>query len=285
MQPDKPPPGHLSHSSRETLERCAKSWFLKYMTKAPRRPALWAAGGSAVHEVAEYYDRALLRGDSKSFDLTTTWPIFFGGRLEEMRRKDSNENNWNRSPSEPIEVWNTNGPAFVRSYIEWRKRSPYEIWTTPDGNPAIELDTSGMLPGCPVEIKGYVDRIFRDPVLDQLIIVDLKTGKRPPKGPEQFAAYAALVKAKYGVQCDIGAPFMNRKGTLGKPYALAEYTPEVVGAAFGEVWDTIQAGEFPADGFPQNCFVCDVGASCAANNGPLAALYDPDHPANEKIPF
>jgi hypothetical protein len=58
-----------------------------------------------------------------------------------------------------------------------------------------------------------------------------------------------------------------------------------VGAAFGEVWDTIQAGEFPANGFPSACWVCDVGASCAANNGPLAHLHDPDHPANERIPF
>jgi len=276
---------HLSHSSRESLERCAKAWFLKYMTEAPRRPALWSAGGSAVHEATEQYDRMALMGQESAFNVGFAWERLFSALLDKARKAEPNENVWARSPSEPIEVWNVNGPAFVRAYLDWRKRSPYEIWTTPDNLPAIELDVSGMLPGCPVEIKGYVDRIFRDPVLDKLIIVDLKTGKRPPKGPEQFAAYAALVKVKYGVQCDIGVPFMNRKGTLGKPYELAEYTPEAVGAAFGEVWDTIQAGEFPANGFPSACFVCDVGASCAANNGPLAAQFDPSHPANEVIPF
>lgn len=276
---------HLSHSSRESLERCAKAWFLKYMTEAPRRPALWSAGGSAVHEATEQYDRMALMGQENAFNVGFAWERLFDVQLDKARKAEPNENVWARSPSEPIEVWNTNGPAFVRAYIDWRKRSPYEIWTTPDNLPAIELDVSGRLPGCPVEIKGYVDRIFRDPVLDKLIIVDLKTGKRPPKGPEQFAAYAALVKVKYGVQCDIGVPFMNRKGTLGKPYELAEYTPEAVGAVFGEVWERIQAGEFPANGFPSACFVCDVGASCAANNGPLAAQFDPDHPANEVIPF
>jgi len=276
---------HLSHSSRESLERCAKAWFLKYMTEAPRRPALWSAGGSAVHEATEQYDRMALMGQESAFNVGFAWERLFSALLDKARKAEPNENVWARSPSEPNEVWNVNGPAFVRAYLDWRKRSPYEIWTTPDNLPAIELDVSGMLPGCPVEIKGYVDRIFRDPVLDKLIIVDLKTGKRPPKGPEQFAAYAALVKVKYGVQCDIGVPFMNRKGTLGKPYELAEYTPEAVGAAFGEVWDTIQAGEFPANGFPSACFVCDVGASCAANNGPLAAQFDPSHPANEVIPF
>ena len=279
---------HLSHSSRESLERCAKAWFLKYMTEAPRRPALWSAGGSAVHEVTETWDRVHFEiGDPDwgARQVQSLWTVSFGEFLDKARKAEPNENVWARSPSEPIEVWNTNGPAFVRAYIDWRKRSPYEIWTTPDNLPAIELDVSGRLPGCPVEIKGYVDRIFRDPVLDKLIIVDLKTGKRPPKGPEQFAAYAALIKVKYGVQCDIGVPFMNRKGTLGKPYELAEYTPEAVGAVFGEVWERIQAGDFPANGFPSACFVCDVGASCAANNGPLAAQFDPDHPANERIPF
>lgn len=283
MQPDQIK--HLSHSSRESLDRCAKAFFLKYLTPAPRRPALWSAGGSAVHEATEHYDKMALNGVESAFNVGSIWERYFALQLDTARQAEPNEYNWGRSPSEPIEVWNRNGPAFVQAYIDWRKRSPYEIWTTPDNLPAVELDVSGTLPGCPVPIKGYVDRIFHDPVLDRLIIVDLKTGKRPPKGPEQFAVYGALVKAKYGVQADLGTPFMNRRATLGRVYELAEYTPESVGAAFGAVWDQIQAGEFPATGFPGNCFVCDVGASCYANNGPLARLYDPAHPEREEPPF
>lgn len=289
-KPPRKPVGHLSHSSRETLQRCAKSWFLRYMTPAPRRPALWSAGGSAVHEVTEAYDRDQIDKPLGGFEWTDKivrqeWRRCFEEQLDKARKTDPNEWNWNRSPSEGIETWNTNGPAFVQAYIDWRKRSPYTIWTTPDNLPAIELDVSGMLPGCPVEIKGYVDRIFHDPVFDRLIIVDLKTGKRAPKGPEQFAAYGALVKAKYGVQADLGVAFMNRKATLGKPYDLTEYTPEAVGAAFGETWEQIQAGQFPANGFPSMCFPCDMIASCAAKNGPLASRYDPDHPDYSWPPF
>jgi putative RecB family exonuclease len=276
---------HLSHSSKESLERCAKAFYLRYMTDAPRRPALWSAGGSAVHEATEKYDTMALVGQERAFHVGSVWERLFALQLDKAYAAEPNEWNWGRAPSEPIEVWNMNGPAFVQAWIDWRERSPYELWTTPDGQPAIELDVSGRLPGCPVEIKGYVDRIFRDPVFDKLIIVDLKTGKRPPKGPEQFAVYGALVKAKYGVQADLGVPFMNRKATLGKPYELAEFTPEAVGKVFGETWDKIQAGEFPANGFPGACFVCDLGASCFVNNGPLAHLHDPDHPANEPIPF
>lgn len=277
-------PKHFSHSARETLERCAKSYFLKYLTPAPRTPALWLAGGSAVHEATEAYDRWDL--DDRPFDLTSHWEIFFGDQLDKLYKAEPNQFSWRRSQSEPIEVWNQMGPEFVRSYIGWRERSPYEIWTTPDGVPAIELDVSGFLPGCPVEIKGYVDRIFRDPVFDRLINVDLKTGKRPPKDAMQFGTYAALMEVKYGVKTDLGVPFMNRRATLGKPYELTEFTPEFVGEIFGKAWAQIQAGDFPATGIANGaCFICDVASSCHAKGGPHARLYDPSHPEREEIPF
>lgn len=278
------PPAHFSHSSRETLSRCAKSWFLKYMTPAPRRPALWLAGGSAVHEVTELYDLGQLDKPGVGFKLAAAWQDKFNYQLTKLRIADPNEYNWRRSQTEPIEAWNVIGPQFVQSYIDWRQRSPYTIWTTPDNLPAIELDVSGHLPGCPVEIKGYVDRIFHDPVFDQLIIVDLKTSKRPPKSPDQFAAYAALVSVKYGVVPALGAPFMNRLGTPGTPYPLPGYTPEVVGEVFGEAWKAIEQGEFPATP-GEACWLCDVSSSCAAKSGPLAHIYDPDSPLYEWPPY
>lgn len=289
----RPPSGpvrHLSHSARETLLRCGKSFFLARIARAPKRPALWSAGGSAVHEVTEEWDR-LDAPDRATFDVDAAWKAAFGRQLAEARRREPNENIWGRSPSEPIEVWDRLGPALVRVYIDWRERSPWKIWITPDGQPAIELDVSGMLPGCPVEIQGYVDRVFHDPVFDRLAIVDLKTGKRPPKTADQFGTYGALLKAKYGVDAPIGVPFMNRKATLGTPYDLAEYTPEAVGETFGEAWKQIQAGKWEANGFPGACFICDVQSACHVKNGPLARIFDPDHPEHpdhpglEPVPF
>lgn len=275
------PPDHISHSARETLLRCAKSYFLSRMTSAPKRPALWLAGGSAVHEVTEEYDRW---DEDRPFDVLSYWEILFGEQLDKLREAEPNEWNWRRSQSEPIERWNQLGPQFVQAYIDWRERSPYEIWTTPDGVPAIELDVSGYLPGCPVEIKAYLDRVFHDPVFDQLIIVDLKTSKRPPKNSDQFATYAALLAAKYGVAPQLGAPFMNRKASLGTPYPLLGFTPEVVGEMYGEAWAQIERGDFTASP-GEACYLCDMSASCAAKNGPLAHLYDPDSPGYETPPF
>jgi putative RecB family exonuclease len=266
------------------LARCAKAYFLSRIAKAPARPALWLAGGSAVHEVTEKYDRMAVNCTEQAFHVGGVWERYFECQLAELREKEPNENTWRWSKTEPIPAWNQMGPEFVRSYIAWRKRSPWEIWTTPDGQPAIELDVSGRLPGCPVEIKGFVDRVFHDPVFDRLVVLDLKTGKRPPKTADQFGTYRALLEVKYGIKCDLGVAFMNRQATVGKPFELAEYTPTYVGKVFAEAWEQIERGDFPANGFPNDCFICDMSASCHMKNGPLAHLYDPDSPGYP-IPF
>lgn len=220
-------------------------------------------------------------------DPDSLWSAYFDKQLTEMRQREPNENAWRQSKTEPIPAWNTIGPQFVQSYIDWRQRAPWQIWTTPDGQPAIELDVSGFLPGCPVEIKAYLDRVFHDPVFDQLWIVDLKSGKRTPKTGAQFETYAALLKAKYGVEVRHGTAFMNRQGTPSKPFDLSKATPETVGEVYGKAWEQIQKGDFPANGFDRECFICDVSAACYAKNGPLAAQYDPAHPEHpsNKPPF
>lgn len=280
-------PQHLSHSSRETLQRCAKSYFLSRLTDAPKRPALWLAGGSAVHETTEHYDLMSIVGseDVSKASIRQIWETYFEKQIFEAREREPNENKWARSQAEPIDVWHRQGLEFVRAYIDWRERSPWEIWTTPDDEPAIELDVSGMLPGCPVEIKAYLDRVFWDPVFKKHHILDLKTGKKPPKTGDQFGTYRALTAVKYGTEVDSGVPFMNRKAGLGKPFDLAEYTPEFVGDVFGKAWEEIQeyarTGVWPAN--TSDCFLCEVSASCAAVGGPLAAQFDPASPGY--IPF
>jgi putative RecB family exonuclease len=254
------------------------------MTDAPQRPALWLAGGSAVHEVTEVWDLLKVADPDHVWELdelTSVWDAAFDLQLAEAREREPNENAWRSSKTEPVEVWRRMGLQFVQSWIDWRERSPWKVWETPHGEPAIELEVSGFLPGCPVEIKAFVDRIFVDPVFgDALWDVDLKSGKKAPTSPSQFETYTALMEVKYGVRVANGVHFLNRKGGLGKPFDLSEVTPEAVGKVYGEAWAQIEkyaaAGEFPANGYPGECFpLCDVSAACAAQNGPLAPRYDP----------
>lgn len=272
-------PTHTSHSAKETLERCAKSYYLGRIAGAPKRPAIWSAGGSAVHETTEAYDLHAMTGHPEAFTerLEAVWDAIFDEQIAKVRAAEPNESTWRRSQNEDATVWRSIGLGFVREYIDWRERANWEIWEAPDGQAAIELDVSGRLPGCSVEIKAYLDRVFYDPTFNKHWILDLKTGRKPPATPAQFETYAALLQVKYGLKAD-GVAFMNRRGALGKPWDLSQVTPKTVGAVYGEAWKRVQSGDFPADGFPSSCFICDVQSACVKQNGPLAHFYDPDHP-------
>lgn len=111
-------PSHLSHSSRETLLRCAKSYFLSRIAKAPSRPALWLAGGSAVHEVTEAYDHWSAKPWSDAFNVELAWGTAFEEQLAAIREKEPNENAWRWSKTEPTPVWRTMGLQFVQAYID-----------------------------------------------------------------------------------------------------------------------------------------------------------------------
>lgn len=264
-------PKHLSYSSKDSLERCAKMYFLGRIAKAPQRPALWLAGGSAVHLVTEMWDL------DQSTDVGSAWQRVFDDQLQHLRELDANPARW-RQTKQGVEEWRRDGLDYVNAWIAWRRRSPWTIWVTPDGRPGIELDVSAMLPGCEIEVAGYVDRVFHDPILDRLYIVDIKTGTRKPDSPAQFGTYAALMAAKYDVKINWGAAFMNRKGELAAPFDLTKYTPEYVGMTYQRAWQQVKTGGFnPHIG--DYCFLCDVQDACYANGGMLSERFDPDDPA------
>lgn len=277
---------HISYSGRTTYETCSKQYDLNYVMGAPRKGAVWFVGGSAVHAATEAWDRAQVRGES--IDLPEVWRTVFNEELDRARETDPDVHNWRKAGTkaanpqgEDLPHWfAVLGPQLIQSYIAWRKRSAWEIWVTPDGEPAIELDIGGTLPGMNgVKFKGFIDRVFWDGVLQQFHVVDLKTGSRKPENGLQMGTYGAALTHRYNITVPYGSAFMNRRGILAEAWDLSLYTPEYVGRHFGMIYQAIQAGLFvPKIG--RHCGMCDVSAACYANLGPLAAGYDRDHPDN-----
>lgn len=282
----KPPEGgigHISYSGLSTGLECLKRFQLTRIAQAPQLPAWWFAGGTAVHAVTEDYDRALFEAGTagRAFawdrrDILNAWEKHFEAEIEKLKKKEPDDTKW-RAGKEKYKEWNVSGPEQVQNYIEWRRRSPYEIWITPDGTPAIELDISGYLPGCGLEILAYLDRVFIDPFLQCMAVVDLKSGKTKPTSGLQFGVYSARIQEKYGEHPVWGAALMTREGQLHKPYSLGKYSPEYVGKQLGHLERIVAARAFPAN-VGGGCWNCDVSASCFAQDGPLAERYDPDHP-------
>lgn len=158
--------------------------------------------------------------------------------------------------------WLSEGPTMVHNYYNWRMQNPnLEVWRTPDGTPGIELDMNVTIAGN-VIVKGKIDRVFQDKNTEQLIIVDLKTGK-PPASGLQLAVYRLALDAQFGVAPDYGSYWMGRTGTLDKVWNLNEYPIKMVSRWLRDTKKAIDMGVFiPHTGIL--CDYCGVRKHCYA---------------------
>lgn len=165
----------------------------------------------------------------------------------------------------------TTGPLCINNWIDFVS-GPFEVHE-------IEMDVTGYLPGCPVPIKGFIDRVgLHDDHGD--LIVDVKNGKTKPKDTFQLETYNALYKVAGYNAPNKGAYFMGREGRIiGKPADLV-MTPEEVGAIYGKVYQEMVQAEMK-DRYPArkefNCKWCSQQDNCLAYLGETkqAKKFDP----------
>ena len=161
--------------------------------------------------------------------------------------------------------WMAEGPAMVHNWYNWRMTNPnLDIWTTPDGLPAVELGINVLLPGG-VILKAYIDRIMVDVDTQETIIVDLKTGQ-PPKSGLQLAVYRLALQQQYGIAPKFGAYWMSRGGTLDTVYDLTFYGDDMVARWMRDVKKSIDQQLFVPN-MTMMCNSCGVKESCYAYSG------------------
>lgn len=172
------------------------------------------------------------------------------------------------------EWWHDNGPGLVNNWIEWRKTTRWDIWETPEGNPAVELELNVTLPG-DIPVKMFIDRVFVLPS-GQSAVVDLKTG-RLPETPEQPGLYATGIELQWGAayRPQWGFFWDAQKGTHGQPLSLDRYTPGFFAEMYRAAINGINAGAFLPS--PANACKnwCGVSRYCHAVGGPEAVGVDP----------
>jgi len=167
--------------------------------------------------------------------------------------------------------WKAEGPNMVHNYYNWRKQNPqFQIWHTPQGVPAIELEANISLEDGTI-LKAHIDRVFQD---DQgnTIIVDLKTGK-PPTSGLQLAVYRLALENTFGFSPKWGAYWMGREGTLTSVFDLDQYPISMVSRWLRDARKIIEAGIF----IPNTtafCNSCGVKDACYTKN--LNTPYRPN---------
>lgn len=174
--------------------------------------------------------------------------------------------------------WQAKGPGFVKSWVTWRDNSGLDIWTTPEGEPAIELKVWAERGES--ELLCYIDRIMVD-AEGNLYIVDLKTGSQTPAWPQQLALNNLALGYQYGVQAQYGGFWSARKGGIvgnietGDGFAdLRIYDDEWL-------WDQVDKAREIRDRqlfVPQPTMLCKsacgVARFCKAMAGPLSITLD-----------
>lgn len=186
--------------------------------------------------------------------------------------------------------WKLHGPDMVQTWIDWRHDSGWGIWSTPDGQAAIELEIVAKCPTsscihapdgndcdeCYIPVKMIIDRVM---VTDakELIIVDLKSGSRTPDSDLQLAFYRYGIYQTYGIDVKWGTYFMNRKGVAVDPFPLERYSPDLMERMFRKFRFAIDQEIFLPHPSAK-CRACSVNKYCAIFGGSLSDR-DPDNVA------
>lgn len=165
---------------------------------------------------------------------------------------------------------------MVQRWLDWRKKTPWEIWVAPDGQWAREMEVTEPIGG--ELFKSFVDVVFAtDGDNGRPIVVDIKTGARPQSDNLQLGIYKCGIEAKFpGVRVFGGSYWDARKGELTGVVSLDQFTPQYVATLARRRKLAHAAGLFIPNVGPM-CKSCSVGRFCAINGGSEAAKFDPDY--------
>jgi putative RecB family exonuclease len=268
---------HFSHSSIEDIRSCSLKFFLRKIEKVDQRPGWSLIGGNAVHKVTEAIDKQDfgLPVPPEELDFDLVFSLLLQKALDETDRKvkpsdfyASGRRSKEWPDKENEKWWRQNGPLMVQRWVNFKKVSPWEIWLTPQGEPAIELGMLADIDGTP--IKMFTDLIMEVPN-NGLAVVDKKTGSRVPKYPIQLAIYGEGMAQTFGEECrpQWGAYWMGRTGELTPPVDLNLYYPHLLPQVRSA--RRIVALDLWLPNPSDLCGSCSVNASCYAYN-PVSTL-------------
>ncbi|MFF4529246.1 PD-(D/E)XK nuclease family protein [Streptomyces sp. NPDC001407] len=247
-----------SVSQHTTLAQCSEAHRLARVEKVPQREAAWFHHGTAVHSAIEEYERS-----GRSMDVEAAVGVFersYDALVEEAQARQPDYGMWmaggRTKPQTDIRNRRKAGADQVRSYLDWAEDDDSSIWTTPDGQKALELPFDIDLYG--VRVKGFIDQVVEDPYLG-LVVRDIKTGTT--KAVIQLATYRVALEMTYGVKVNWGDWWLGKTGTTTKPVDLRPFTARWLATQY-EATTAIRDNDLWSANPGSHCFACTVKDSC-----------------------
>ena len=272
-------PERSSYSQISTMIRCGMQFYLERLIRVPARPNWAMAGGSALHAATEQWDLGLVRDGDAGASEGRVRALFNNAFDDEIALREQQSgfvrNEWRATgraskewPNKKDEKWwRANGPAMLRRWTVWRLNSPWEVAELDGETLGIELPITATIGG--LEVRMVIDRLFEH--AGQYLIVDLKTGDRPPDDGTQLGVYAEGVEQEYSLRPRWGQFWMAKDGGTTPTEDLTEYSSERLGHAFSSVRKMQEAGAFLPH-VTSMCSACGVRDYCLAVGGEKAAL-------------
>lgn len=263
----RPIPRHVSFSSKNTYTQCGERYRLEVVYKVPTPPGWWNVGGTAAHTLTELYDRRM-------FDDTVEIPSFeeaFDQELQTVLEKNPTFTEADlkgaKKGTEGKEFWLRNGPKYVKNYLDWQTRVPWDIAVI-DGLPAIELPLElTLLDGTP--FIAYVDRVYQMRDGGTYVTVDIKSGANKPDTNDQVVDYSTGIEEQFGISVPWGTFINLRSGQHSQLVPTKRGDLEKMTYAYGGFNDLRQAGIFLPNR-KKECAWCPVRDYCYAAGGGLA---------------
>ncbi|MGJ3559615.1 RecB family exonuclease [Streptomyces sp. INA 01156] len=247
-----------SVSQVEQYEKCAWRWYLQRVERAEARPAAWSFHGTAFHSAAEAWERS-----DRTMEPEAVQEVFhdeYTALVNEALDKEPDTDKWlaagRYTGGEDIERRYFLGLEHTAAYVEWSQVNQPDIWTTPEGEPGLELAFMVELGG--IKVRGFIDQLLK--VKGGAVRPrDLKTGTM--KSKFQLQTYGIAVRELYGVEVNDADWYLAKDNRLSRPVKLDQVTADEIGQRYADMDESVKRGDFPANpGF--SCRFCDMSHAC-----------------------
>lgn len=215
-------------------------------------------------------------------DLQTLWSEAFNECIgQEQEKNGSNPVDWRASgraskawpDKENGDWWQANGPDMLATFEQVWKLSGWQVWETPVGDPALEIELNVNYGA--IRVKAFVDMIAIT-AEGELAVVDFKTGASTPTSSMQLGLYACSFEALFGIRPSVGFYYDARKGQMIRADGLDRWTYDLFTLWFQQFNDAVDREVFlPNVGMM--CKSCSVFDYCYTVGGKLAHTADPLH--------
>lgn len=259
---------HLSYSSLSTYSSCPRAYYLSRHKRAWGVPAWYFIVGSAVHN--------WIRDELATEPHSLPRPIedYFNDEVEKALEIEEDQSVWLHGGSDDDPVVGDKALALARACAGRAADflTDVDVWGS-------ELDVSGYLPGCTMEIKAYLD-IVGEHRKHGPVIIDWKTGRTKPKDNIQLETYNGLLIVegseyfKHTVAPKGLFVMLNPDAAQARP-VIFKHTPESLGKLYGGIEKQIESKVWKPE--PQfNCKFCNMKPNCRTMSGATqrAKYYD-----------